>query len=366
MTDPVAAEKLSLAKSKLVIYQPFYATLICNLPLIEDCAIPTMATNGKQFRYNPEFIREISMDELLFVLCHEVDHCVFGHPYRRGNRDPKRWNYAADYIINDHLVTDGIGKMPAGALFNPELARAGGNSEGVYALLPEMDEDGEGSPTDMCEDAPGGAEDQAQAESEMRVAVAQAAQIAAAAGKLSASLKRLVEDALKPQLHWEQVLRDFFSSKAKVDLSYSRPNRRHMSHELIMPTLTGERLGEVVVAVDCSGSSFSVLDTFAAELRAIHEDCRPTKVHVLYFDTRVLDHTEFAADDMLTIESMGGGGTAFSPIFNYVESHGLEPEACVVLTDLYCNDFGNAPDYPVLWISNGDQKAPWGDVIKIA
>jgi hypothetical protein len=43
----------------------------------------------------------------------------------------------------------------------------------------------------------------------------------------------------------------------------------------------------------------------------------------------------------------------------------IEPVATVFLTDLCCNDFGPAPDHPVLWVSNELDEAPWGEVVKI-
>ena len=48
MTDISAEAKLSRAKAKLVMYHPFFATIVCNLPIIEDRNVPTMATNGKR------------------------------------------------------------------------------------------------------------------------------------------------------------------------------------------------------------------------------------------------------------------------------------------------------------------------------
>lgn len=371
MTDLTPEAKLSRAKAKLVMYHPFFATIVCNLPIIEDPSIPTMATNGKRILYNPDFVDSMSLDNTIAVLCHEVGHCIFNHPFRRGNRNPKRFNIAGDYVINDMIVADGIGKLPDGALIDSQIVAAGGGTtEGVYALLPddcEGDDGGyPGTGIDLCEDAPGDESERAQAEAEMRVAIAQAARVAKAAGKLSAGLSRLVDEALAPTVDWRVVLRNFLTTKAKVDLSYARPNRRFLTHDLIMPSMSGEALGEIVVAVDCSGSiSAREISEFAAEIAAIHEDCRPTKIHVVYFDSEVSHYESYEPDDQLDIRPHGGGGTAFSPIFRYVQKNAIEPAACVVLTDLWCSDFGSQPGYPVLWVSNGREDAPWGDVVKM-
>lgn len=371
MTDQSVAAKLSRAKAKLVMYHPFFASIVCSIPMTEDNSIPTMATNGKRILYNADFVDGMTSDEVLFVLCHEVGHCMFNHMFRRNHRDLKRWNIAGDYVINDMLVSDKIGTMPSGGLFDPALVqRGGGTTEGVYDLLPDSDSgDGDdgysGTSIDLCEDAPGDAAEQSQAEAEMRVSLAQAARVAKQHGKLSSSLARLVDEALEPKVNWKDVMRDFATSKAKIDLTYARPNRRFMAHDLIMPSLDGEALGEIVYCIDCSGSTWGVLGEFGAEVKAFHEDCKPVKLHIIYFDTRVSHHDQYSVDDTVIVEGHGGGGTAFSPVFDYMRDHDIAPDACVVLTDLYCDDFGPQPEYPVLWVSNGTDRAPWGDVITI-
>ena len=97
----------------------------------------------------------------------------------------------------------------------------------------------------------------------------------------------------------------------------------------------------------------------------MHTDLHPERVHVLYFDTKVLRHDEFEDDDTVSMSPCGGGGTAFSPIFKFIDEQGIDPQCCVVLTDLCCNDFGSEPTYPVLWVSNDQTKAPWGQVVKM-
>ena len=74
---------------------------------------------------------------------------------------------------------------------------------------------------------------------------------------------------------------------------------------------------------------------------------------------------EYTRDDEVDIKMHGGGGTAFSPIFKKVEELGVEPVACIVLTDLYCSDYGDTPPYPVLWVSNGKggEDTPFGETV---
>ena len=370
MYNTPAADKMEKAKSKLIILQPFFACLACNLPMSEDASVRTMATNGKWIKYNAEFVDSLSLDECVFVICHEVGHCMLSHMFRRNNRDMKRWNIAGDYIINDLLVKDGIGKMPECALYDPQLViDGGGTTDGVYNLLPEGAdggyEDG-GTGIDVCMDSDGDEAEQAEAEASMKVQVAQAAQAAKVRGKLSSGVARLVEAALKSQVPWEDVTRRFVSTKSKSEYSYARPKRRMMAQNLYLPSLSGEKLGEMALCVDCSGSvDDAALAVFASNAAALKQDCNPSVIHVIYFDSKVCHHDTFGQDDDITITPHGGGGTRFSPVFRHIEDADIDITCCIFLTDLECNDFGPPPSYPVLWVTTGSTQAPWGEVVSM-
>ena len=92
---------------------------------------------------------------------------------------------------------------------------------------------------------------------------------------------------------------------------------------------------------------------------------RPEKIHVLYFDTNVKKHEQYEADDEFEVKAYGRGGTAFSPIFDYIQTNGIEPQHVIVATDLDCYDFGEEPEYPVIWcvMKSSKDHAPWGKMI---
>src|SRR5690606_23983989 len=116
MSNKIKHSKLAKARASLIIDHPFFASILLPMPISEDKTIPTMATDGETIRYNPEWTDSLTLDETTFVLAHETLHCVFDHMGRRGERTPNRWNQAADYIINELLIKDRIGSMPAGGL----------------------------------------------------------------------------------------------------------------------------------------------------------------------------------------------------------------------------------------------------------
>jgi len=283
-------------------------------------------------------------------------------------------SHNCDYVINELLTNEGVGKMPSGGLQNTSIYNAGGGtSDGIYNILEDQPgDDGSGGyadgngPFDDCEDAEGSPAEQAQAQAEMKIQVAQAAQAAKMMGKMSANMQRLVDEVMQPKVNWRDVLRRFVEKARTDERTWARPNRRFISQGIYLPSVTGESMGELLFAVDCSGSiDQPTLNQFAAEIRTVKEDCLPVRIHVVYFDSEVSHYESYAPEDDLDIKPHGGGGTAFSPVFRYAEEHGIEPVACVFLTDLYCYDFGDAPDYPVLWVSNGADKAPFGEVVSM-
>ena len=362
----VQHKRIIKARTALVLEHPFFGNIALNLPFNFNDTIATAHTNGKRIEYNPRFVEEMNDEELKFLVAHECAHPMLEHPFRRGERSPRRWNQAGDYVINQLLTDEGIGKMPQGGLLNDALYKAGnGTTDAIYNLLPEDDEGGEhGDPLDECGDGDGDPADQAQEAAEWKVKVAQAAQAAKMMGKLSAGLERFVGEVLQPKVDWRDVMQRFLV-KCKADTrSFARPNRRFLDMGLYLPTSSGEVLGEVMFAIDCSGSiDEHTIAQFAAEVRKVKEDLAPTKIHVVYFDSEVSHYESYEPNDDLNIRPHGGGGTDFAPVFDYMVEHGIDPVACVFLTDLCCDSFGEQPSCPVLWVSTHADQAPFGEVV---
>ena len=368
-------QRLVKARTSLVLEHPFIGMIALNMPQEIDDSIspPTACTNGKWVKYHPEFVASLTDEELKFLVAHECMHPMLEHPFRRGSRDARLWNKAGDYVINQHLTDDNIGRMPEKGLLDKSLFDAGnGSTDGIYNILEQDDEgddgggqgDGGGEPLDNCLDGEGTPAEQAQEQAEWKVKVAQAAQAAKMMGKLSAGMERLVDEVLRPKVDWRDVMQRFLVKCKDDTRSWARPNRRFIAQGLYLPSTSGETMGEVLFAVDCSGSiTQDIINQFGAEIRTVKEDMFPTRIHVVYFDSEVSHYESYGVDDELDIKPHGGGGTAFSPVFEYIEEHGIEPIAVVFLTDLCCDDFGNEPNCPVLWVSTDDGIAPFGEVV---
>lgn len=360
--------KLAKAKTALILEHPFVGSIALSMPFEFDDSIPTAATNGKRVKFNPKFVEELTDEELKFLVAHECFHPMLEHNYRRGSRQVRRWNMAADYVINKLLIDEGIGKMPKVGLYDPNIyAAGGGTSEGIYDILPEQNEAaGTDGLLDNCEDGEGSPAEQAQAMAEWKVKVAQAAQAAKMMGKLSAGLRRFVDEVLQPRVDWRDVLYRFLVKCRNDERSFARFNRRFVSQGLYLPSVSGETMGEIVFAIDCSGSiDQHTLNQFAAEIKRVKEDLMPSRIHVVYFDSEVCHTESYEQHDNLNLQLHGGGGTDFAPVFKWIAEQNIEPVAIVFLTDLECSSFGEEPNVPVLWVTTENGEVPFGEVVKM-
>lgn len=370
--NETAKFEMSRTRTWLMMREVFLGSLAMSFTLVQDETIPTMKVSHDTIWYNPDFFLGLTEDQRRFALAHEIMHPAFQHLFRRGHRDAFMWNYAGDIVINELLVQDRIGAIHPNWLYNTDLYNKGGKTtEGVYDLLRDQKGKGKspkGQPQDeMKEDAATESESREQ-EQQWRIKVGQAAAQAKMAGKLSANFQRFCDEALKSKVNWREVLREFMTQYIHSDRSWARLSRRFVGQDIYLPAVDKlPALNELIIAFDMSGSiGENEARQFYGEALAICADIHPSKIHALYFDSRVCgDIDSFNSPDEFEFKPRGGGGTAFSPIFHAIGKAELYPACCVVLTDLYCSDFGEAPEYPVLWVSTAAEEAPWGLVVKM-
>lgn len=405
VTQPTAKQKMIAARTRLVLEQPFFGALALRLKLYEDPGCGTAWVDGVTLGYDPKFIEALTPDQVTALVAHEVLHCACGHPWRRDNREPLRWNVACDLAINPVLVGAGF-TLPPGGLLDPKFA--GKSAEWIFDRVPPtrvitlrlarqgspkgqgkgQGPQGAGGPgTEPGEpqgpgkqllgevrDAPhskGGAEapsaSDAPTEADWQAAVQQAAQAAQARGNLPANLARFAGETVEPRVDWRSVLRRFIQQCAKTDFSWTRPSRRYLARGLYLPDLHSEEMGAIAVAVDTSGSIDNVmLQQFAAEMRAIADEARPCRIEVLYCDAAVAARETFERDEPLELHPAGGGGTDFRPVFNAIEQQEEQPVCVIYLTDLFGSFPETPPELPTLWATTTRGKdVPFGELVVI-
>ena len=386
--DTAAREKLITARIGLLLKAPFFGNMATRLPLINaDEWCGTAATDGRKFYYNSEFINSLPLKQLEFLFGHEVLHVIYDHMDRRGDREPRLSNIAADYCVNADLLDQKIGeKIPVG-LYDAKYK--GWSYEEVYDHLyqnadkininklmsqlldehldGEDDSDGDG---DGDKDGNGrprlSAADKQAIKDEVKEAMLAAAQ-AVGAGNLPAGVKRLVQDMTEPVINWKELIQQQIQSTIKDDWTWMRPSRRGWHLDAILP---GRKPGEqidVCIAIDMSGSiGEEDSRAFLSEIRGIMDSYDEYKITVWCFDTDIYNMQVFNSDNMDTIENyqpMGGGGTDFMANWNFMIENNIEPKKFIMFTDgMPFGEWGIEEYCETVWIIKGNPgcEPPWG------
>jgi predicted metal-dependent peptidase len=236
----------------------------------------------------------------------------------------------------------------------PELtpARPGGFGEVMHAT----DEHGQtASPPE-----------QRRQEHEWGIAAEQALRSAKAWGHEPAGIERPLSESRQSQQDWRAILRDFVAATTPCDYRWTPPNRRHIASGLYLPSVERRGLGEIVIAVDTSGSIGSrEMEQFAGEISAISEEAQLEAIHVVYCDAAVQSTQQFGPSEPVRLEPRGGGGTDFCPAFKWVDENNIVPICFIYLTDLCCHSYPEVPEYPVLWVTDSRRTAPFGETVRI-
>jgi predicted metal-dependent peptidase len=390
-------DRIRSAVMSMLIKNEFFGIIALKLKRKITDTVPTAAVDGRTMFYNPAFVKNITQQELVFLVAHEVYHCVFQHFLRRDKRNPVIWNMAGDYVINFLLKRDNIGKLIEGGCY--DATYAGMTTEQIYEKL--FQEAGGGQKGQKGEKGQGGGEadggipgmgdtldvhieptdengdpvSESEAKKigdELRSVVIQAAKTA---GSIPAEIKRMVDSLLKPKIKWRDLIEASIASKQKYDTSFARPHRRSWSNMdgIIFPGDVTENMEiNIAVAMDNSGSiGNETLRKMLSEVKGI-ADTFNYKMNVWCFDTRVTGHEEFETDDGKDVAEYvftGGGGTDISSNFRYMKDKDVEADMLIVFTDMYCGSLNSIDPHQVdtVWVvydnpsySNGDQEPPFG------
>lgn len=369
---------LQKAKGKLLIQQVFIASLVMSTPLVADPTIRTAATDMLKIYYSPTFIDGLTINQIMFVLAHEVLHIMFKHGLRRGGRNPRLWNIACDYAINYILHKSGF-EVIQGCLFDPRFADM--SAEQIYEILQKEKEEEQkrgGQPggksfDDKHKDTGLGDEDvkapenmgpdeKAKIDQEVQRKVAQAATMARMAGKMPAGLARIIDEILNPTIPWEEVLAEYMRRIVQDDESWSRRNRRFK--DVYLPARHSVRMGPIIFIADTSGSiSSKEINQMGAEVMTVAETLQPESIRVVCCDSAVQNDQLFEQGDELKIEFNGGGGTDMRVALKYVEKY--DPVVVVLLTDGWTPWPTTGPDYPLIVICTTTADCPVGEVIRV-
>ena len=365
----------------------------------------TAYTDGMNKRYSRQFLSTIKTEpKLRGLILHENLHVALKHiPRNRDifNENQQMANFAADFVVNDVIVNTGgqvtlgassepLVDLPDGALYDeyfhdwsvrkvyeylkknakPKQKPQGGNGDSKGS----GDQDSDSCDGEMEIELPSGKKltlkpmDEHDVSGIDELTPEQVKELSDSidkklrqggilAGRMGANVPRAIGDMLEPKVDWREVLREFVMSqmRGKDEMTWRRMNKRQMVNDIYMPSVISETMGEIVVAIDTSGSiDNKQISEFASELASICEVCNPEKVRVLWWDTAVHGEQVFEAGDYSNIgkmlKPMGGGGTHVSCVSEYLIKHDHNPECVLVFTDGYVeSDIKWSITAPSIW-----------------
>lgn len=396
---PAVEEKLVKAAVSLLIKHPFFGQMVPHLKRTraEDWC-DTAATDGRNFFYNPAFIHALSTQETVFLYAHEVLHNCFEHHIRRGNREPKLWNVAADFAINLILSDNNIGKQIPGTLLDQQFRDL--SAEQIYDKIKEeldknntfagmtldemvdklLDEHLSGGKDDDEKDGKGKSkrpnmegmseEEKQKLRDEIKSQLMAAAQNCA--GNIPKGMGRIIEGLSSPKMNWREILRNQIQSTIRSDYSFLTPSKKGMSTPFKLPGMKRDETLDICVGIDASGSiNEDDLKAFLSEIYGIMSQYSDYQIHVWSYDTVVYNPEIFRADegrDISTYEVKGGGGTDFNTSYEYMKDNSIDAKLYINFTDLYPgNGFGDPTYCDTIFVVRGNNKdtAPFGLTIRM-
>ena len=346
--------------------------------VVDDPSLTACADAHGNKRYGRAFLETMCKDDraLAGLILHENLHVALRHMIHgidMFKEDRQRANMAADFVVNDIIMSlqdKSLCLLPEGGCYDPQYHNM--SMREVYRLLEgkckgkgggkgnnpqgggKPSNDGDGYEFDE-HDTDGAVTSETMQEMNEKVdrAIREGALLA---GRLGVDIPRSITETLEPIIDWREVLREFVtaSCKGKDEYTWRKFNRRLIPSDLYVPTVENETIGEVVVAIDTSGSiGQEQINAFASELVSICEAVNPDSLRVLWWDTKVHGEQKFTEDYGnigALLKPLGGGGTKVSSVAEYINEEKIEAECVIVFTDGYVeSDVVWNISSPTLW-----------------
>lgn len=407
-------ERMVNGRLRMLFNQPFYGIVASSLEMIDTTEdrpwIDTGATDGSNLFYNRNFIDSLTDDQVIFLVAHEISHCVYEHFLRVGDRDKEYWNMAGDYKINamlknerigemiDYTITDGV-KKPFKLCYDEKYNSDDWTTESIYDHLVKTkakkrrtldthieivsDEEYEKATKKSKQDEKDGKgkvgskknkliikkSDADMMRRVMRNNIIQAAQ-GAGAGHIPREIAKIIRNLTESKIDWRQNLRIFVESLFKNVLSYQVPNRKSQFNDVVLPSLLRDVMVCVCICLDVSGSI--VEDdhrVFLGEIQGIMDQFPSYKIQIWCFDTKVSGYDEFTSDDgrnILDFDIKGGGGTDYMCNWKFMRENEITPKQLIIFTDGEPNGEWGEPEYcETIFLIKSRNKivAPFGETI---
>ncbi|HNV70600.1 MAG TPA: VWA-like domain-containing protein [Candidatus Ozemobacteraceae bacterium] len=419
--------RLAGVRLRMLDKQPFWGHLLMNLQFRSTFELPAPAATDclRVIWFNPQFTAQLSFAQLGFLLAHEVGHIALLTQHRQNGRDSVVWNHATDYAINrlvastpdepdvkrplyevpvfrrengelmNLLLNPDFDDLPAEAIYQRLLLETPTRNVVIRLRLPGShagrqndDQPQEQTPGNLDDgdlvidgivDHGGGLDvhlpdwvtqrDLDEWQRMIREALGHWNRSGRRGTVPSDRLRQLANGGKLAARDWRALLRQHVerSLEQRDEYSRARPHRRYLLQDLIVPSVEGETVAELVIALDTSGSMNDQL--LSSCLQAVSQLSRVAdQCLLLTADARVHDVIRTADIEAFVNKRnvTGGGGTDHRPVFTWLAERQIVPALFIGITDLQSAFPKTKPEFPVLWLTpKWHWRAPWGTVIEV-
>ena len=369
-------EYISATRIRLRKKSPFFAALSLYAEIEFTSRVPLAATNYKKILFNPDTYIALPPSERDGVYLHELLHMALLHNLRRGVRNHKVFNIAADIVVNGMIVNEGNCEIPSYGIRDEKLEHL--SVEEVYEIILKnkkkysedyldlIDDKGQENKNDIeCNDIESESDIRAywkQAINDSRVITKQEG-----GGGFPESFERNLGEVLEPEIDWKIKLWNFL---VRTPSDFGGFDRRLIHSGIYLENLEGESIN-VFCCIDTSGSISDIeINKFMSEINGIINSYPNLKCKLWYADSECYGPYNIDSLDSIP-KPKGGGGTDFEPFFEEIEKDKYKENdgVCIYLTDGYGYFPEKQPALPVLWvvIPEGASKDyfPFGEITKL-
>jgi predicted metal-dependent peptidase len=363
-------QKITKAKAKLMLNQPYFGTIVSTLNIEQSDDIEAFVSDGIDLKYNDDYFNQLSMDDIEFSLVNGAMHSVLQHQERGTNKQKWLWQLSTDYAINSMLVSNGL-LLPSKSNFQNRFK--GMYAEEIYDVLRREISDEElvdDENIDISSDDPK-EKNQREKNKDNTEKQEQKEQFEQIFQKFSDNefmpkdLEVILPQYFETKVDWKELLYRYISSFAKSSYTFFPPNKKYLYQGIYLPSLSSDLL-KIVISIDSSGSiDDNLLSTFISEVTNILSIYPNYEIDLIVADDKIQSHQTFFAQDEIKYNIKGRGGTDFRVVFDYIDKHIDYPTLLLYFTDAQGTFPTNQPSYDTLWILPTPKETPFGESVVI-
>ena len=345
-------DKLIRARIRLQEKNPFFAYLSLFLTFNKEDKEHTlnenagMGVNSKgQITYKESFVEEITDEELMGVLAHEILHLSLLHLLRLKARDLEGWNIACDLVVNALLKKNNF-ELPRGCIVSEDDSFSFSNfkiedisektAEIIYDEIPKsLIKKMKGFDEHKCDEGLS-QEEQIKNENTWLKRSEEAYCSAKSKGNVPEGIERYIDELKRSKINWKALLLRTLNSSLPNDFTWAKPHKKSIACGTYLPNILREK-AEVVIAIDTSGSiGKKELTDFISEIVGMAKAYQNIDMKIITHDCEVYDTFEIKnanTEKIKKISIKGGGGTSHEVVFDYVKEKLRNTKMLICLTD---------------------------------